>query len=83
MLRPWYNHSMEPRIIEEEALHLPIRDRAKLAHRLLESLDNVSKADAKQLWLEEAERRARELDSDEVKPVSAEELERRVQARLK
>jgi putative addiction module component (TIGR02574 family) len=70
-------------MIEEEALQLPIRDRAKLAHRLLESLDDISAADAEQLWLEEAQRRAEEIDKGQVKLVSAEELERRVQARLK
>jgi hypothetical protein len=74
---------MEPRMIEEEALQLPIRDRAKLAHRLLESLDDISAADAEQLWLEVAQRRAEEIDKDQVKLVSAEELEHRVQARLK
>lgn len=70
-------------MIEEEALQLPIRDRAKLAHRLLESLDDISAADAEQLWLEEAQRRAEEIDKGQVKLVSAEELERRVLARLK
>lgn len=74
---------MEPNTIEQEALHLPIRDRAKLAHRLLESLDNLSESDAEELWLDEAKRRAEEIDQGKVNLVSAEELERRVQARLK
>lgn len=83
MRSPWYNQLMEPRIIEEEALHLPIRDRAKLARRLLESLDDISESDTEQLWLEAAQLRAAEIDNGQVALVTAEELEQRVQARLK
>jgi hypothetical protein len=39
--------------------------------------------EAEKLWLAEAERRAREIDTGKVKPVSAEELERRVRALLR
>ncbi len=69
--------------IEKEALELPIQERAKLAERLLESLDEVSVADAEQLWLDVAARRAEELDQGIVQLVPAEELEIRVQALLK
>ena len=69
--------------IEKEALELPIQERAKLAQRLLESLDDVSAAEAEQLWLDVAARRAEEIDQDIVQLVSAEELESRVQALLK
>jgi hypothetical protein len=67
--------------IEKKALHLPLRDRARLAQRLIESLDELSDAEAESLWLDEAERRAREIDQDAVALVSADELERRIQAR--
>jgi putative addiction module component (TIGR02574 family) len=69
--------------IEKEALELPIQERAKLAQRLLESLDDVSVAEAEQLWLDVAARRAEEIDQGIVQLVSAEELEGRVQALLK
>ena len=69
--------------IEKEALHLPLQERAKLAQRLLESLDELSESDAEELWLGEAERRASEIDSGGVTLVSSDELERRIQARLK
>ncbi len=69
--------------LEKQALALPMRERAKLAQRLLESLDNVSEAEAEQLWLDVAERRAEEIDRGAVQLVSAEELESRVQALLK
>ena len=49
---------MKPAAIEEEALHLPIEARAKLARRLLESLDELSQQDDERVWLVEAERRA-------------------------
>ena len=74
---------MKSGAIEKEALHLPVGDRAKLARRLLESLDEISEADSEAIWFTEAERRAREIDEGKVELVPAEELERRVQARLK
>ena len=69
--------------IQHEALHLPVQERAQLAHRLLESLDDLSETETEQLWLLEAQRRAREIDDGVMQLVSAEELERRVQAQLK
>lgn len=69
--------------IEKEALDLPMQERAKLAQRLLESLDEVSEAEAEQFWLDVAARRAEEIDQGTVQLVSAEELESRVQALLK
>jgi putative addiction module component (TIGR02574 family) len=66
--------------IEKEALDLPIQERAKLAQRLLESLDAISEAETEQLWLDVATRRAEEIDQGKVQLVSSEELERRVQA---
>jgi hypothetical protein len=74
---------MKPAAIEKEALHLPIEARAKLAQRLLESLDDLSEQDAERVWLVEAERRAREIDEGKVQLVSSEELERRVQEHLR
>ena len=74
---------MNARAIEKEALDLPVEKRAKLAQRLLESLDNLSEAEAEKLWLKEAVRRAGEIDEGKVRLVKSEELERRVRTRLK
>jgi hypothetical protein len=52
---------MNARLIEKEALALPIDKRARLAQRLLESLDDVSEAEAERLWAQEAMRRARSM----------------------
>jgi hypothetical protein len=46
-----------------EALALDPQGRAHLAHRLLDSLDELSEAEIEQLWLEEAARRAAALDA--------------------
>lgn len=74
---------MKAQTIETQALHLPIEERAKLAQRLLESLDDLSEEEAEKLWLQEARRRAREIDEGKVKLVPAEVVERRIRARLR
>jgi putative addiction module component (TIGR02574 family) len=74
---------MNASTIEEEALALPLKERAKLVERLLESLDNLPEQEAEALWLDLAEHRARQIDEGTVQLVTPAELERRVQARLK
>ena len=73
---------MNIQTIEQEALNLPIEDRARLAEKLLSSLDDLSQSEAEKLWLFEAQRRAAEVDQGLVELVSAEEMERRIQAIL-
>jgi putative addiction module component (TIGR02574 family) len=74
---------MNAKTVEEKALELPAQERAKLAERLLESLDDLPDRDVEALWLEVAERRAKEIDDGSVELVTPEELDRRVKARLK
>ena len=74
---------MNAATIEEEALALPLQERAKLVERLLDSLENLPEPEAEALWLDVAERRARDIDEGKVQLVTPEELERRVQAQLK
>ena len=69
--------------IEDEALHLSEDERAALAQKLLLSLDSPSEAEIKSDWLQEAQRRAKELDEGVVQPVSAEEVRRKVQTLLR
>ena len=69
--------------LQQAVLHLPKQERAQLVHLLLDSLDQPSEANIEQLWLREAERRAAEIDRGEVQLVTAEELERQVQALFK
>ncbi len=74
---------MDPQTVEQEALLLPQEDRAKLAQKLLLSLDTLSEEESKQAWLVEADRRARELDSGNVQPISAEEVLRKARALIR
>lgn len=48
------------------ALALPVRERAKIAHELLLSLDDGADADAAEAWVTELEQRAREVRSSAV-----------------
>ena len=74
---------MDLKTIEHEALHLSLEDRAKLAQKLLLSLDTLSKVELEQAWLVDSDRRARELDRGDVKPIPAEEVRRRARALLR
>jgi Putative addiction module component len=74
---------MDLKTIEHEALSLSPEDRAKLAQKLILSLDLLSREEVKELWLIEAERRARELDRGEVQPIPAKEVRRKARALLR
>ena len=79
----WYNRTIDPQTIEREALSLTPANRARRAHELLESLDTLSPEEIDELWLDEAERRLKELDAGHVQLVPAEEVYRKAQALLK
>lgn len=74
---------MNPATIEQEALHLPALDRAKLAHKLLLSLEDMSEPEIEEAWLDEAERRAAEIDQGLVQLIPAEEVSRKARALLR
>ena len=61
--------------LEAEALHLPVEDRAKLAHKLLESLDILSESEVEELWISEAENRLSEIRSGVVNTISAHQFQ--------
>ena len=50
--------------LESEAMKLDPKARARLAGKLLESLESLSEEENEQLWAEEARRRDSDLDSD-------------------
>ncbi len=60
--------------LEREALNLDVKKRARLAQRLLASLDRLSPAEAEALWAEEAERRLAAYDRGELAAVPSEEV---------
>jgi len=69
--------------LELEALKLAPRDRARLAERLLQSLETLSDEENERLWAEEAERRDRAWDANPAIGIPADEVFRDVRARLK
>ena len=69
--------------LKAEALRLAPEARAKLAHALLESLEDLSEAEIENLWIEEAIRRDRELDSREVPMRRAEDVLKEARSRLR
>jgi putative addiction module component (TIGR02574 family) len=74
---------MDAATIEREALDLPLSERAKLAQKLLLSLENLTESELETAWLDEAERRAQEIDEGLVQLIPAEEVSRKARALLK
>lgn len=74
---------MDRQSIENEALSLSPQDRAKLAQKLLLSLDTPSEDESEHAWLIEAGRRARELDRGDVQPISADEVRMKAKSLLR
>ena len=68
--------------LESEAMKLDPKARARLAGKLLESLDTLSEAENEQLWAEEAARRNRDLDSNQDSGRDADEVLRDARDRL-
>jgi putative addiction module component (TIGR02574 family) len=71
------------RELEAQALRLPPRDRARLAERLIASLDDAVDADADEAWIREGERRLDELKSGKTKGRAAAGVFRRARAALR
>ena len=75
---------MSPKLkaIQYRVLQLPLQERARLAERLLSSLDEVDTIEAEKLWAEEAERRYREYKRGRIRSHPAETVFRRARALL-
>ena len=69
--------------IMSAALALPADSRAMLAEELLESLAADEQERINALWVEEAERRDRELEDGTVNALPGEEVMNRLRVRLK
>ena len=68
--------------LESEVLKLAPKERARIAQRLLESLDTLSEQEIESLWLDEAERRDRALDTDPSRTIPASEVLLEARSRL-
>jgi putative addiction module component (TIGR02574 family) len=60
-----------------DAMKLPLRDRVRLAQRLVSSIDDQVETGVETLWAAEAERRLEELRVGKVKGIDAAEAFRR------
>lgn len=69
--------------IRNEAMKLDPAARAKLAHALLASLEELSEAEIELLWVDEAIRRDEEIDSGQVSLRPAEEVLKDARSRLR
>jgi putative addiction module component (TIGR02574 family) len=65
--------------ILKEALSLGLRDRAKLAEKLLASLDTLSEEEADRLWADEAERRLKEYRAGRMRAIPADDVAQKAQ----
>ena len=71
------------RELESQALKLSRRECARLAQRLISSLDQEVDSDAERLWLAEADRWLADLESGKVTAIPAERVTRKVRAALR
>lgn len=68
--------------LETELLKLAPKERARIAQRLLESLEALADQEIESLWLDEAERRDRALDADPGRAIPADQVLREARSRL-
>lgn len=69
--------------IEKVVMNLPIEERTFLAHRLLDSLEGFTDPEIEQAWLNEADRRWKEIENGKVQCIPAEEVIKHARAALK
>lgn len=68
--------------LTKEALSLPVEDRVILAHRVWDSVEHFASADLEKAWMDEADRRWREIEEGKVQCQPAEEVMRQARASL-
>jgi hypothetical protein len=74
---------MTQKEIEKQLLKLDSRSRARIAKRLLHSLDSLSDEDNERLWAEEAHRRHQEILTKKAKLRPSDEVLREARLRLR
>lgn len=70
-------------IIQQEIRQLSVAEKEEVLRTLLEELDGPPDPNVEAAWLEEAERRAREIDSGQVTCIPADEVFRKLDTLLK
>jgi len=69
--------------LEGKIRSLSLQDKTDLVRALIAELDGVPESDVERAWLEEAQRRYREVVEGGVQPVSGERVFENLRARLK
>ncbi|MGQ0835484.1 MAG: addiction module protein [Gammaproteobacteria bacterium] len=69
--------------IEDEIRALAPEDKERLLTLLLEELDGPADSEAERAWLDEVQRRSRELDAGVVQPESADKVFARARSTLR
>jgi putative addiction module component (TIGR02574 family) len=69
--------------LEDEVMKLSVRLRARLAARIITSLEEPPDPDAERLWTSEAESRAAELSSGKVRGIAAGRVFKKARAALR
>lgn len=68
--------------LRHELLTLPRKERADLALRLIQSLDESAEEDVDAYWKEELVRRSRQIESGEAELIPADEVFKKARQRL-
>ena len=66
----------EAKKLLEEAMKLPVRQRARLVSSLIDSLEESDETDVEQAWIDEVHKRARELETGQVRGLTWAEARR-------
>lgn len=74
---------MDLKSLENEALGLSSQERARLAFDLIESLETLSDSEIEQLWAQEAQRRAEQIDTQASALTSSEAVSAKAHALLR
>ncbi len=69
--------------VVSDALSLPPRSRAKLANKLMESLDEPRQRALDRLWVDEGEDRIDAYEKGEIKVISGNEVFRKLRSKKK
>lgn len=69
--------------IEAKIRTLSPEDKTELLRSLIGELDGPADVDVERMWLEEAQRRYREIEERTVKPIPAERVFQNLRSRLK
>jgi hypothetical protein len=67
-------------VILNEALSMSSYEKAMMAHCLISSIDHPPEDNVDHAWLKLAEKRLSELENNEVKPVSWNELKQKIRS---